>query len=63
MLICWDLQIQDVIFEGDCLQVIEIANRDKPPDTDLFSVIQDIQCLVKQATSWKIVFAYWAGSK
>lgn len=47
MMVFLELQLPHVIFEGDCLQVIVAANRDKPLETELFSIIYDIQILMK----------------
>lgn len=50
--------ILQVIFEGNCLQVTEAANRISPPDNELYTIMQDIQIFLKLSPNWKITFAY-----
>lgn len=51
MLMCQDLQIRDIIFQEDCLHMIEVANHDKLPDVELLSIVHDIHCFMEQIPS------------
>lgn len=58
MLICWELQIPKVVFEGDYLQVTAIAKCDSAIETKLYSIMHDIHFLMNLVPNWKVMFTY-----
>lgn len=47
-----------VIFEGDCLQVVIVANCKSPSNTELCSIMFDIHFLMNLAPNWKVILTY-----
>lgn len=50
--------MQSVTFEGDCLQVIEAANKTSLSENELCTIMHDIYYLLSLAPNQKITFTF-----
>lgn len=48
MFICWELGLADIVFEGDCLQVINAVNDHKTSEDELSPILFDVHYMLRQ---------------
>lgn len=58
MTICLDLNISNIFFEGDYLQVVKAVNSPQASNTKLNPFIFDIQLLLLQNSDWQVCYAH-----
>lgn len=59
MFIIKDLRLQQVIFEGDCQQVLKDVNSLQDLAIIQSSIISDTKNLMSQNPSWTVQFVHW----
>ncbi|XP_042962682.1 uncharacterized protein LOC122296954 [Carya illinoinensis] len=58
MKLCADLNITDVIFEGDALKVVKAVNNPESSWEWHGQVVEDIKKVLRNRISWKVIHAY-----
>lgn len=58
MILCMELEIPAMIFEGDCLRVVKATNAIEESNGETSSIIHDIQALMQAHTAWHVQFVY-----
>lgn len=57
MLLFWDLGLFDILFEGDCLSIVNVVNSPQTLDDVMRPIIYDICCLLETTQGWHVQFA------
>lgn len=53
---CWDLNLANTIFEGDCLRVVLSINGIRNSENELNPILHDIRFMLQQAQRWTLCF-------
>lgn len=56
MLLCKDIGFNDVLFEGDCLKMINVVINKLPTHDALCPIIHDILHLILDDQNWKVSY-------
>lgn len=58
MTICWDLNLSNILFDGDCQVIVKAVNRSKTSDDELNLIVHDTRFMLHRASGWQVRFVY-----
>lgn len=58
MIICWELNLLNIIFEGDCQSVVQAINGARNFVEELNPILLDIWFMLQQAQGWSVSFVH-----